>query len=231
MQSKYIASPTLSKYRVFAFLSAEVLADHQLVVFAREDDYFFGVLHSYLHEIWALRLGTSLEDRPRYTPTTTFETYPFPFAPGQEPAADPHVAAIGAAAKTLHEVREVWLNPPEGTVSPAQLRQRTLTNLYNAVVDYREKQALGIPYHVVESNPASRLAEQIAGLHNALDAAVLAAYGWSDLADQLRTEAGDEELLRRLLALNLERAAKSADQGQSGLDASAEVVADDLDEE
>ena len=32
------------------------------------------------HERWSLRLGTSLEDRPRYTPNTTFETFPFPVA-------------------------------------------------------------------------------------------------------------------------------------------------------
>jgi hypothetical protein len=46
------------------------------IVFARDDDYFFGVLHSKPHELWALRMGTSLEDRPRYTPPTTFETFP-----------------------------------------------------------------------------------------------------------------------------------------------------------
>ncbi len=43
---------------------------------AREDDYTFGVLHLRVHELWLLRLGTSLEDRPRYTPSTTF---PFPW--------------------------------------------------------------------------------------------------------------------------------------------------------
>ena len=46
-------------------------------------------------------MGTSLEDRPRYTPTTTFETYPFPWRPGKEPQDDPRVLAIAAAAKEL----------------------------------------------------------------------------------------------------------------------------------
>ena len=49
-----------------------------LIVIARADDTTFGILHSRFHELWSLRLGTSLEDRPRYTPTTTFETFPFP---------------------------------------------------------------------------------------------------------------------------------------------------------
>ncbi|HAO78304.1 MAG TPA: hypothetical protein DCQ92_04865, partial [Verrucomicrobia subdivision 3 bacterium] len=77
--------------------------------FSRSDDYFFGVVHSQFHEVWALALGTRLEDRPRYTPNTCFETFPFPRAtPAQE-------AAIAAAAKELNQLREGWLNPPEWT--------------------------------------------------------------------------------------------------------------------
>ena len=106
-----------------------VLPDDATVVFAREDDYFFGVLHSKVHELWALRQGTQLEDRPRYTPTTCFETFPFPWPPGKEPADDPRVQAIAAAAKDLVEKRDRWLNP-EGA-SEAELKKRTLTNLYN----------------------------------------------------------------------------------------------------
>ena len=51
---------------------------HQLIVVARDDDTTFGILHSRFHEAWSLWLGTSLEDRPRYTQTTTFETFHFP---------------------------------------------------------------------------------------------------------------------------------------------------------
>ena len=57
-----------------------------VITFARSDDYFFGVLHSSVHELWALRMGTQLEDRPRYTPTTCFETFALPWCPGSEPA-------------------------------------------------------------------------------------------------------------------------------------------------
>jgi hypothetical protein len=73
-RSKYIATTTVSKHRVFCWLEVSVCPDHQLIAIAREDDTSFGVLHSIFHETWALRLGTSLEDRPRYTPSTTFET-------------------------------------------------------------------------------------------------------------------------------------------------------------
>ena len=87
--TRFIATPEVSKYRIFVWMPSEVLCNQQTLVFARADDYFLGVLHSRIHEVWALRMGTSLEDRPRYTPTTTFETFPFPWPPGREPADDP----------------------------------------------------------------------------------------------------------------------------------------------
>ena len=116
--SRFIATPTVAKHRLFAWLDAGICPDHQLVVIARDDDVTFGILHSRFHEAWSLRLGTSLEDRPRYTPTTTFETFPFPdglspLVPASEYAVDPRAAAIAHAAQRLVELRDRWLNPPE----------------------------------------------------------------------------------------------------------------------
>jgi len=118
-----LATPTVAKHRVFCWLSAAVLPDHQLIVFARDDDHLFGVLQSRFHEAWALRQGTSLEDRPRYTPTTTFETCPLPIP---NDAGHP---AIADAAIRLHHLRNQWLNPPGASAD--ELKKRTLTNLYN----------------------------------------------------------------------------------------------------
>jgi type II restriction/modification system DNA methylase subunit YeeA len=217
---RFIVSPYVAKHRVFIWLQPEILADHQLIAVAREDDYFFGVLHSHLHEIWSLRLGTSLEDRPRYTPTTTFETFPFPWPPGKEPTDQPAYLAISAAAKQLHEEREAWLNPPD--LQGASLKERTLTNLYNALQDYRAARRQGQVWLAEERSPARKFAPRLAELHDALDQAVLAAYGWLDLFERLRTSEGDEELLRRLLALNLQRAgggssASPSPQGGEGV--------------
>ena len=78
---RFIATPTVAKHRLFVWLDTSICPDHQLIAIARDDDVTFGVLHSRFHEAWSLRLGTSLEDRPRYTPTTTFETFPFPDGP------------------------------------------------------------------------------------------------------------------------------------------------------
>jgi len=129
-KARYIATPGVSKHRLFVWVDPAVLCNQGTLVYARDDDYFLGVLHSKVHELWALRMGTSLEDRPRYTPTSTFETFPFPWAPGAERADDPGVAAIAAAAHDLMVQRARWLAPTDATV--ADLKKRTLTNLYNA---------------------------------------------------------------------------------------------------
>ena len=200
---RFICTPTLAKHRLFVWLSAPTLPDHQLIAIARDDDYTFGVLHSRAHELWALRMGTSLEDRPRYTPTSTFETFPFPWSldtpdealTGEQRA---HSDAIAGAARALDNARRRWLNPPElvreePDIVPSLptrllpvdedaervLKRRTLTNLYN-------------------ERPA-----WLSHLHDALDAAVFAAYGWEEAGAP--GELGEEELLRRLLELNLGR--------------------------
>ena len=193
--SRYIATPTVAKHRLFVWLDARICPDHQLIVIARDDDMTFGILHSRFHEIWSLRLGTSLEDRPRYTPTSTFATFPFPTGlapnvPATEHAPDPRATAIAKAARRLVELRDRWLNPPElvewvdepvpgypkrpvprDEQAATALKKRTLTSLYNTRPQW------------------------LADAHQALDEAVAAAYGWP-------ADISDEDVLRELLALN-----------------------------
>ncbi len=114
--TRYAATLTVAKHRLFAWLPCEVLPDHQLIVFPREDDHFLGVLHSRPHKVWALCLASSLEDRPRYIPSDCFETFPFPMP------TDEQRDAIAAAAKALHETRQSALDADE---------KLTLTGLYN----------------------------------------------------------------------------------------------------
>ena len=176
-------------------MDSRICPDGQLVVIARNDDTTFGILHSRFHETWSLRLGTSLEDRPRYTPTTTFETFPFPegLSPNVSAAeyeGEPRATAIAEAARRLVELRDRWLDPPEwvewvdepvsgfpkravarSEAAEKELRKRTLTNLYNARPQWLDD------------------------AHVALDAAVAAAYGWSP-------DIPKEDALQALLELN-----------------------------
>ena len=152
---RFIVTPRVSKHRVFVWVQPETLPDSAVVAIARDDDNAFGVLHSRFHELWARGMGTQLrevESGFRYTPTTCFETFPFP-RPTEEQRE-----AIGAAAAELNSLREGWLNPPRA--SAAELRKRTLTNLYNQRPTWLDN------------------------IHARLDAAVADAYGWSaELAD------------------------------------------------
>jgi hypothetical protein len=85
---RYIITAAVAKHRTFIWMHSAVLPDQATLAIARADDTTFGILHSRFHELWSLRMGTSLEDRPRYTPTTCFETFPFP--PGLTPADTAH---------------------------------------------------------------------------------------------------------------------------------------------
>ena len=209
---RFIITPTTSKHRVFAWLACPTLADHQLIVVARSDDYFFGVLQSRLHEVWALKLGTRLETRPRYTPTTCFETFPLPTpTPAQE-------TSIADAARELHTLRENWLNPPEwvseeilefpGTVGGPWDRYIAPTT----VADRGAFKVGTVRYPRLvprDADCAARLKDRtltklynerpawLAACHAKLDAAVAAAYGWpADLTVG--------QILEKLLALNIE---------------------------
>lgn len=207
-RSRFIVTPTVAKHRVFAWCYAPTCPDHQLIVTARDDDTTFGILHSRLHEVWSLGLCTWLGvgNDPRYTPSTTFETFPFPEGltpnvPAENYADDPRAVAIADAAKLLNQFRENWLNPldlvkrvpevvpgfpdrilPKDDAAAAILRKRTLTNLYNERPTWLDN------------------------AHRDLDKAVAAAYGWTDWGSGLT----DDVILERLFELNQERAVKQS---------------------
>jgi hypothetical protein len=219
---RFLGTPRVAKHRLFVWLDISVLPDCQIVAITRADDTIFGILHSRFHELWSLGLCTWLGkgNDPRYTPTTCFETFPFPkgltpadtkpksetekqtlgYAPTPaiitNLAQRPHAQAIAEAAFKLNQLRENWLNPPEWVdwvITPeeekagfpkrpvaksgheAELKKRTLTNLYNA-------------------KPA-----WLINAHQTLDKAVAKAYGWDDYTPEMT----DAEILQRLLKLNL----------------------------
>ena len=196
--SRYIATPRVAKHRLFVWCETSICPDCQLIVIARDDDTTFGILHSRFHEAWSLRLGTWLGvgNDPRYTPTTTFETFPFPEGlspdiPAAEYADNPHAVAIAKAARRLVELRDRWLNPPEWVewvdepvpgypkrpaprdeTAAKELKKRTLTNLYNTRPQW------------------------LADAHADLDAAVAEAYGWP-------ADISEDDALRQMLELNM----------------------------
>jgi type II restriction/modification system DNA methylase subunit YeeA len=149
-----IVTPEVSKHRIFAWMDTETVPDHKLHVIARADDYMFGVLQSRIHEAWSLAQCSwiGVGNDPSYSSSRTFETFPFPWPPGKEPAVDSRLKKIADAARDLVTKRDAWLNPSGAT--DAEKRKRTLTKLYNANPDWLQD------------------------ANHKLNEAVLGAYGW-----------------------------------------------------
>ncbi|WP_201456145.1 class I SAM-dependent DNA methyltransferase [Bradyrhizobium macuxiense] len=200
-KDRIIVTPEVSRHRVFTWLSTQIVPDHKLQVIARDDDTTFGILLSKWHLMWSLGVGSwhGVGNDPRYTISSSFETFPFPLGltpdlPAVRFERDERARVISKAARRLEELRQAWLNPADLTRTEAEvvpgypprirasdaaaektLRERTLTDLYNQR-----------PQWLIDA-------------HKSLDQAVAVAYGWSpDIAD--------EEALANLLALNLSRA-------------------------
>jgi hypothetical protein len=193
---RVLARSRISEMHAPVFVPKGWIYNEQLVVFAFDDDYHFALLQSGVHEAWARRQASSLRTDLRYTPTDCFATFPFP--PAEDAAPDlarvlahpafAHAAQIGAA---YHERRREVM----------QARRIGLTKTYNLLHD-----------------PACRDADiaDLRRLHAALDAAILACYGWDDLdpghdfhpnaRGQTRfgmAPAVQRAVVRRLLDLNL----------------------------
>ncbi|MEI7732905.1 MAG: DNA methyltransferase, partial [Verrucomicrobiota bacterium] len=147
-----------------------------------------------------------------------------------------HRAAIASAAKALNELRESWLNPPEWTETRVLQFPGTVGGPWDRYIDrstVRDRGSFQIGtvryprLEPLDAECAAKLKKRtLTNLYNErpmwldlahkkLDAAVSAAYGW------LAT-LSDEQILERLLALNLERAAQE-EQGKAGTDKKAKT--------
>ena len=203
--SRYIVTPRVAKYRLFVWLDKSVLPDSRLYAFAFDNDAIFGILHSRIHEVWSLATCSmhGVGNDPTYNAKSCFETFPFPSGfeftlCNSVPSVVKDFDSIAQAAQLLNELRSNWLNPSEWVESvpevvagypdrivaksghEADLKKRTLTNLYNA-------------------RPA-----WLDNIHKELDAAVADAYGWDDYTPDMP----DEEILGRLFKLNQDRSTK-----------------------
>ena len=151
-----------------------------LVCLADREASTLGVLSSRPHVQWALALGAVLEDRPRYTKSLCFDPFPFPdCSPAQR-------AEIGAIAEELDALRKERLR-----LHP----DLTLTGLYNVVAKLRAGEALTEGERDIHDRG---LVGVLRRLHDDLDRAVFAAYGWP-------ADISDGEPLTRIVALNRER--------------------------
>jgi len=198
---RYIVTVETSKHRAFQFLGANVLPDNKLVALAVSDALLLGVLSSQVHVDWALAAGSTLEDRPVYVKTTCFETFPFPHEDtGLSPELADRIRTLAEQIDAHRKARQ------------AAFDSVTMTGLYNVLDKLRRGEALSAKDKTLHEQG---LVSVLHSLHNELDTAVLAAYGWSDLGavpwhDEAARATWTETLLERLVTLNAQRAAEEA---------------------
>jgi len=211
---RYLGTARVAKHRVFVWLDTVVLPDSKVIAIALPEDMSLGVLQSHVHEVWTLAScgWHGVGNDATYNPTLCFETFSFPECTPEQSKE------IAAAARKLDDLRNGWLNPPEWTTTEVLEFPGSLDGPWARYVVNPDSRGIGTVRwpRLVPKDPdcaASLKQRTLTNLYNQrpawldlahkkLDAAVLAAYGWNP-------GLSDEELLEKLLALNLERAGKS----------------------
>lgn len=184
--SRFIATCRTAKHRIFVFLPGDALPDAKIVAVALDDPFYLGVLSARTHSTWALATGAFLEDRPNYNHSECFAKFPFPAC---DEAAKARIRSLGEELDA-HRKRVQAHHPG-----------LSLTVMYNVLEALRAGRAFTSKEQAIHN---AGLVSVLRQLHDDLDAAVAAAYGWpNDLADA--------EILTRLVALNAERAAEEAE--------------------
>jgi hypothetical protein len=226
--ARYIVTVETTKHRVFQFLPTSVLPEHKLVAIALDDSFSLGILSSQLHIDWALATGGTLEDRPVYSKSRCFDTFPFPAEDsGLTPQLRERIAhlaehidahrkrvlgQVGSAGRDF--ASEARMSAPQTppapalpatatptpTAPPQTTTPLTLTGLYNVLQALREGRPLTPKEKAIHTQG---LVGVLRELHDELDAAVLQAYG-------LPATASTDDILAHLVHLNAQRAQEEA---------------------
>lgn len=199
---RYIATVETCKHRFFTFLDQSIRPDNKLIAIATDDSLVLGMLSSTIHVLWTLAVGSQLGPTPVYVKTTCFEQFPFPAQ--EESPLKQRIRDLGERLDA-HRKRQQELHPG-----------LTLTGIYNVLEKLRTGDVLNVKDRETHDKGLISVLKQ---LHDDLDAAVLEAYGWDDLASATppadilagsgpAAEALEQQLLTRLVTLNHERAAE-----------------------
>ena len=180
---QYIITTETSRHRIFSMLGAQTLPDNKLIVIALQDGFFLGVLSSRLHVAYSRAVGgwLGVGNDSVYVKTRCFETFPFP---------------------DCDETRKQRIRTLAESIDSHRKRQRSqfstlsITDMYNCLTKIRSGEPLSSKDGLTHEQGLVSVLKQ---LHDDLDAEVFDAYAWPHYL-------GDDEILRRLVDLNRERA-------------------------
>lgn len=128
-QERYIASLAFGKRLLISWQDAWTCPSGKIYIFAFDDDYSMGIVSSLAHGAWAWARGATLKADLSYTPSSVFETFPWPY-----PVTDAQRDQVAKAArKLMTRRREICTENDLG-----------LTALYNLVDEgaYQDLKAL-----------------------------------------------------------------------------------------
>ena len=201
----------VTKYLNFSALPTNYIFLDTIYVFNTDRWDLYTIVQSTIHEAWARKYSGALKKDLRYSPTDCFLTFPFP-----EEIWRTTNPVLASAGERCHEHRRtlmhrLWLGLPDVY---NLFHTRDLTPALVAKVSGKSE----------EAETGYQGLRELRALHHEMDETVLAAYGWTDFAlsydfyeleylaetDRVRYTISPDarkEVLRRLLALNHERAA------------------------
>jgi hypothetical protein len=209
------AAARTTKHLNFSVVPTNYIFSDALYVFTTERWDLYAAVQSTVHEVWARKYSGALKQDLRYSPSNCFETFAFP-----DDIWNEENAVLAEIGERYHEHRKklmlmLWLG---------------LTKIYNLFHDPE----LSLEIVQATSGKDEDIAREgytglleLRCLHAEMNNAVLDAYGWDDLDlghdfhevetlpenDRTRytiSPAARKEVLKRLLALNHERAAEEA---------------------
>jgi hypothetical protein len=181
-----LVTARVSTHLMFSFQPVGRIFSEQLYVFPFNTFTSFSVLQSRIHVSWTWLHSSTMKDDLRYSAGDCFFVFPFP-------SGDPHksIPAVEYVGAKLYAAREkIMIYSNQG-----------LTKIYNLLEDPDCEDDLILNLRL---------------LHEAVDRAVLDAYGWSDIVvppycpmnadERSLLETFENEVIDRLYVLNVERA-------------------------
>ncbi len=171
-----------------SFQATGRILSQKLIVVPTDSITPFAVIQSSVHDTWTRLFCGRMggANTPVYSPSDCFETFPFP-----KPDLCTSIPTLEAAGQALYDARARFMVDTD----------QGLTKTYNALKDPAcdDPRILGLRR-----------------LHEAMDRAVLDAYGWTHVevppycpksdADRAALQAFEDEVIDRLYVLNAERA-------------------------
>jgi hypothetical protein len=218
--NRVLVATRVSKNLIFDFVKNGYVYSDALVVFKIDSAKWFSILHSCLHEYWAWKYSSTMRSAGiRYTPTTAFETFPFPNKLNNEQELK------------LESLGDFYHQHRKRVLTGLQYGLNKTYNLFHCdaitgeEVNEKDKQVAALQKYLVNTANTISFNEAIKGilklreLHVQMDQAVLEAYGWQDIQlrhnfyevdylpenDRVRYTIHPEarkEILKRLLELN-----------------------------